>query len=77
MDDKDGTVRDNALHCMGILKGRLGDGIMQTYLKDLNPQKSEKLNEAAKEIKPSKYDRPENWKPPAPKKKPPPKKVDA
>lgn len=76
MDDKDGTVRDNALHCMGILKGRLGDSIMQTYIKDLNPQKSEKLNEAAKEIKPSKYDRPENWKPPAPKKKPPPKKVE-
>lgn len=28
MDDKDGTVRDNALHCMGLLKGRLGDSIM-------------------------------------------------
>lgn len=28
VDDKDGTVRDNAIHCMGILKGRLGDSIM-------------------------------------------------
>lgn len=28
----------------------------------------EKIDEAAKEIKPTKYDRPENWKPPAPKK---------
>lgn len=73
MDDKDGTVRDNALHCMGILKGRLDDGIMSKYIKDLNPQKTEKLNEAAKEVKPSKYDRPENWKPP--KKKAPPKKA--
>jgi len=27
-----------------------------------------KIDEAAKEIKPSKYDRPENWKPPVPKK---------
>lgn len=60
---------------MGILKGRLGDSIMQKYIKDLNPQKTEKLNEAAKEIKPSKYDRPENWKPPK-KKAPPPKKVE-
>ena len=44
------------------------------FIKDLNPQKTEKLNEAAKEIKPSKFDRPENWKPP--KKKAPPKKVE-
>ena len=26
-----------------------------------------KIDEAAKEVKPTKYDRPENWKPPAPK----------
>lgn len=26
-----------------------------------------KVDEAAKEVKPSKYDRPENWKPPPPK----------
>ena len=31
----------------------------------------EKINEAAGEIKPSKYDRAENYKPPAPKKAPP------
>lgn len=37
MDDKDGTVRDNALHCMGILKGRLDEGIMTPFIKDLNP----------------------------------------
>ncbi len=30
----------------------------------------EKIDEAAKEIKPTKYDRPENYKPPAPKAKP-------
>ena len=36
VDDKDGTVRDNAIHCMGLLKGRLGDDIMQKYIKDLN-----------------------------------------
>jgi hypothetical protein len=34
-----------------------------------------KIDEAAGEVKPSKYDKPENWKPPAPKKKPPPKKA--
>ena len=27
IDDKDGTVRQNALHCMGILKARCGDKI--------------------------------------------------
>jgi hypothetical protein len=74
MDDKDGTVRDNALHCMGILKGRLDDSIMTPFVKNLNPQKTEKLNEAAKEIKPTKYDRPKDWKPP--KKKAPPKKEE-
>lgn len=66
-DDKDGGVRDTALHCMGILKGRLTDKA-DKYLKDLNPQKMAKIDEAAKEVKPSKYDRPENWKPPPPKK---------
>lgn len=75
VEDKDGTVRDNAIHCMGVLKGRLGEALMQKFIKDLNPQKTEKLNEAAKEIKPSKYDRPENWKPPV-KKKAPAKKVE-
>ena len=68
IDDKDGTVRESALHCMGILKGRLGDSVMDKFLKNVNKQKMEKIDEAAKEIKPSKYDRPENWKPPAPKK---------
>jgi len=66
IDDKDGTVRETALHCMGILKGRLGEK-SEKYIKDVNKQKMEKIDEAAKEIKPSKYDRPENWKPPPPK----------
>jgi len=28
IDDKDGTVRDAALQCAGILKGRLGATVM-------------------------------------------------
>lgn len=36
MDDKDGGVRDLALHCMGILKGRLGESVMSKFLKDVN-----------------------------------------
>ena len=71
VEDKDGTVRDAALHCMGILKGRLTESVMANYLKDCNKQKMDKIEEAAKEVKPSKYDKPENWKPPAPKKAPP------
>jgi hypothetical protein len=68
VEDKDGTVRDNALHCMGILKGRLGDSVIDKYSKNLNPQKKTKLDEAALEVKPSKYDRPENYTAPVPKK---------
>lgn len=34
-----------------------------------------KVDEAAKEVKPSKYDRPENWTPPPPKAEPKPKVV--
>lgn len=76
IEDKDGTVREAALHCMGLLKGRYGESVMQKYLKDVNKQKAEKIDEAAKEIKPSKYDRPENWKPPV-KKAAPKKKAEA
>ena len=36
MEDKDGTVRDSALHCMGILKGRLTESVTAKYLKDVN-----------------------------------------
>lgn len=76
VDDKDGGVRDNAVHCLGILKARLGESVMSKYLAGLNPQKTAKMEEAAAEIKPSKYDRPENWKPPPPKKKKAPPKVE-
>jgi hypothetical protein len=37
IDDKDGGVRDAALNCMGVLKGRLGESVMSKYLKDVNP----------------------------------------
>jgi len=37
IEDKDGTVRDSALHCMGILKGRYGEAVMDKYLKNINP----------------------------------------
>lgn len=36
VDDKDGTVREAALQCAGILKGRLG-AAMEPHLKGLNP----------------------------------------
>lgn len=72
MEDKDAKVREVALHCVGIITGRVGDDAMQSYLKDANPQKMAKINEGKAEVKPSKYDRPENYKPPA---KKPAKKV--
>jgi hypothetical protein len=36
VEDKDGTVRDTALHCMGILKGRLTDAVAK-HLDKVNP----------------------------------------
>ena len=50
MDDKDSTVRDNAINCMGIFKGRLDENTMSKYLKNLNAYKIEKLEEAVKEV---------------------------
>lgn len=35
----DSEVRDAILECLGLLKGRLGEAIVGTYFKDLNPQK--------------------------------------
>jgi len=36
-NDKDGGVRDLALHLSGILKGRLGEGPFSKHIKGLNP----------------------------------------
>jgi hypothetical protein len=36
-DDMAGDVRDAALSCIGIFKGRLGESSMSKYLSDLNP----------------------------------------
>jgi len=34
LEHKDGGVRDSTMHCIGILKGRLGEGDFSKYLKD-------------------------------------------
>jgi hypothetical protein len=46
-DDPAGDVRDAALSCLGIMKGRLGESAMSKYLTDMNPQKLNKVNESA------------------------------
>jgi hypothetical protein len=38
-DDPDGDVRNAALTCLGIFKGRLGESAMSKFLQDLNLQK--------------------------------------
>ena len=58
-EDPDGDVRNSALQVIGIFKGRLGEAAMANYLKDMNPQKLAKVNDSAKNVQPSKYDRPE------------------
>ena len=43
VEDKDSGVRDAALHCVGILKGRYGEAAMSKFLKGIdNKQKLEK-----------------------------------
>ena len=37
LDDKDAGVRELALHCMGILKGRYSEATIAKYLKDIIP----------------------------------------
>lgn len=57
-EDMAGDVRDAALSCIGIFKGRLGESSMSKYLSDLNPQKLAKVNESANKVQASAYDRP-------------------
>ena len=70
LDDKDGKIRDEACDTMGVLKGRLPEAICGPHLKNVVKQKLEKIDAKAGEVKPSKYDREENYKPPPPKKAP-------
>ena len=57
----DGEIREMGLATMGLLKARVGAGV-EKYLSDLNPQKLEKVNEAAAEYKLTKYDKPKKAK---------------
>lgn len=58
---QDGEVRDIGLATLGLFKARVGAGI-DKYLGDLNPQKLEKVNEAAAAVKLTKYDKPKQQK---------------
>lgn len=42
---------------MGALQGRLGVQAVSNFVEKLNPQKKAKVEESAKEVKPSKYDK--------------------
>ena len=72
-DHQDGELRDLGLSILGLFKARIGDG-MEKYLGNLNQQKLEKVNEAASEVKLTKYDKPKN--PPKKKAKKENKKVE-
>lgn len=58
---QDGEVRDLGLATLGLFKARVGAGI-DKYLGELNPQKLEKVNEAAAAVKLTKYDKPKQQK---------------
>ncbi len=64
-EDSDGDVRNSALSLLGIFKGRLGDSAMSNLLKDMLPQKLAKVTESAKNVQPSKFDKPEVKEQPA------------
>lgn len=59
VDDKDPDAREAGLKCIGALKGRLPEGSLSKYLDGIIPQKMTKIDEAAAQIKPSKYDKSE------------------
>jgi len=52
----DSEVRDAILESLGLLKGRLGETIVSSFLKDLNTQKMAKVNESAAKYEKTKYD---------------------
>jgi cytoskeleton-associated protein 5 len=56
---QDGELRSIGLATLGLFKGRIGDSI-DKYLGDLNPQKLEKVKEAAGEYQLTKFDKPKN-----------------
>lgn len=51
-------LRDSALTCLGVFKGRVPE-LMEVHLSSFTPIKMEKINEKAKTIQPSKFDKPE------------------
>jgi hypothetical protein len=54
--DKDQGIRDATLHCIGILKGKIGDDQMSQYLENIEPIKMAKIDDASKEISDQKND---------------------
>lgn len=45
------------MRLLGTLQGRLGEQVLSKYTEGLIPQKKAKVEETAKEVKPSKYDK--------------------
>lgn len=56
-DDKDAPCREAGMHALGTLLGRLGAPALSKYVDGLIPAKKGKVEEAAKEVKPTKYDK--------------------
>lgn len=50
IDDKDVAVRDSTLHCLGILKGLLGDEEVKEYYAKIEARKLVKIDDAAKSV---------------------------
>lgn len=55
-DHSESAVRDAMLESLGLIKGRLGEAVVGTFFKDLNPQKLNKVNESAAKYVKTKYD---------------------
>lgn len=55
-DHSESAVWDAMLESLGLIKGRLGEAVVGTFFKDLNPQKLNKVNESAAKYVKTKYD---------------------
>jgi len=56
-DHMDGQVRESALETLGVIKGRLGEGVVGEHFKNMKAQKLDKVNSAAETVQVTKFDR--------------------
>ena len=55
-DDKDATVRDSALSCLGVIQAKLTESFTTKYCDKIPAPKQAKITESMAKVQPSKFD---------------------